>query len=77
MSHENMKKVIRENAIKSYKVKSVVERYMEAVENLTSILTKLIDSENVKSVLDEIILQNRLEFNYDGKISRYIPIYML
>jgi hypothetical protein len=71
MSHKDMRKVIRENAIKSYRVKSVVERYMEAVEeiinidDLTSILTKLIDSGNVKSVLDEIILQSRLEFNYE------------
>lgn len=71
MSHEDMKKAIKENAIKSYKVASVVERYMEAVEeiinidDLVLILKQLMNSRDIKIILDEIILQSRLEFNYE------------
>lgn len=71
ISHENMIKAIEENAIKLYKVKSVVERYMKAVEeiinidDLISMLMKLIKSNDIQGILDEIILQSRLEFNYD------------
>jgi len=71
MSHDDMKKAIKENAIKSYKVKSVVNRYMDAVEEIINIddliliLKQLIKSGDVKSILDEIILQSRLEFNYE------------
>lgn len=71
MPHQEMFKAIEENAIKSYKVKSVVQRYMDAVEeiinldDLISILKELIESNDTKDVLDEIILQSKLEFNYE------------
>ena len=67
MPHNEMIAAIKDNAIKSYKIKSVVQRYMDAVEeiinidDLTSILMELIDSGGIEGILSEIILQRNIK----------------
>lgn len=61
---------IQEQAIAKYKIQSVVDGYMEAVEeiitvaDLSSFFDELVLSERVQEVMLEIIQQGKLEFNY-------------
>lgn len=68
-SVEKINQKIKENAVKSYSVEAVVDRYMSCIEEIinTSILSErlveVIDKGYLKEVLDEIIKQSRIEFN--------------
>lgn len=71
ISIEELLKMIKENAKSQYGVNAIVIKYMEAVEEIFNI-PKLIESLNFaveagyqKPILDEIIIQSKLEFNYD------------
>lgn len=61
---------IEENATATYAVKAIVKRYMESIEeiinisNLRTILNKLIQDGKIKEIINEIIWQSRVEFNY-------------
>jgi len=61
---------IEKNAKATYGVKAIVKRYMESIEEiinilkLRSILNDLVKDEKVKEIMNEIILQSRVEFNY-------------
>ena len=69
-SERNLVKGIRNNAIKIYYVKAVVERYMRCIEeiiNISRLRHCFIDAVKqgyLKNILDEIILQSKVEFNY-------------
>ena len=61
---------IRKHAIERYKVRSVVETYMSAVEEIINIATLesffnvLVDTGQVGAVMDEIVAQSMVEFNF-------------
>jgi hypothetical protein len=70
-SKDNLLQKIRDNAYKMYSIKSIVEKYMSCIEEVINIQTlrERFNSANqqgyLKAILDEIILQSKLEFNYD------------
>ncbi|WP_241537625.1 hypothetical protein [Cyanobacterium aponinum] len=70
-SQNEILKKIEENAINTYTVKAIVKRYMDSIEeiinipNLRIILNELIQDGKTKEIMDEIILQSKVEFNYD------------
>lgn len=61
---------IRSAAIKSYGIEAIVERYMDCIEELINIPTlhnrfgEIIGKGDLKNVLEEIIIQSKVEFNY-------------
>lgn len=66
-----LKKNLSESAKKTYVVDAIVNRYMDCIEEiinipkLKSIFESLIEQGNASSVLEEIILQSKVEFNYE------------
>jgi hypothetical protein len=64
---------VREQATSRYKVKAVVRRYMESVEEVINIpeLMKRFDEvlgrKRGRKVIEEIVLQSRVEFHVDGE----------
>jgi hypothetical protein len=62
---------LEENARNKYGVKAVIDKYMSCIEEIINIPMLLERFEGVKSqgylrnVLDEIILQSKVEFNFD------------
>jgi len=70
---EDILQRIRENASKTYSITTIVEKYMSCVEEVINIPTLILRfKETVKQgylnkVLDEIILQSKVEFNYEDE----------
>ncbi len=64
---------IRENANRVYTVKAIVEKYMECIEEVINInrlqdcFIKAVKQGYLKNILDEIILQSKVEFNYQDE----------
>jgi len=62
---------IRENASKTYSITAIVEKYMSCVEEVINIPTLVLRfKETIKQgylnkILNEIILQSKVEFNYE------------
>lgn len=71
-STEDLLKKIRENAGKTYLIKAIVDKYMACIEEIINIPIlndrfKVANRQGyLKKILDEIILQSKVEFNYDG-----------
>ncbi|PZQ08192.1 MAG: restriction endonuclease [Aliarcobacter butzleri] len=71
LTDQEMRNIIYNNALKSYNIPEIVKRYMDSIEDiiniqdLIDILNHQIYSGEIKDVLNEIVLQSRLEFNYD------------
>lgn len=71
-SAEDVLKHIREQAENRYRVKAIVNRYMDAVEEIINIpeLIKRFDlvlaQKSGEAVIQEIVLQSRLEFNVEA-----------
>ena len=69
-SVENLHQKLRENAVKSYLIEAVVERYLSCIEELVNIpvLTQRfrngVKQGYLNSILKEIITQSKVEFNY-------------
>jgi hypothetical protein len=63
---------LRNNAVDTYKIEKVVDKYMNCIEEIINIpkllacLSKVIERGDLSKILDEIILQSRVEFNYNG-----------
>ena len=63
---------IKDNALKTYSINAIVEEYMSCVEEIINIPTLVLRfKETVKQgylnkILNEIILQSKVEFNYEG-----------
>lgn len=62
---------LRDNALKMYVIESIVDKYMKCIEELINIPTlracfEVVQAKGLLSgVLDEIILQSKVEFNYE------------
>ena len=69
-SVEQIRREIREKAVEKYKIEAVVETYMEAVEEIINVkglvnaFNDIVGSGDLESVMEEIILQSKIEFNY-------------
>jgi len=64
---------IKENASKTYSIKAIVEKYMSCVEEVINIPTlvlrfkEAIKQGYLNKILEEIILQSKVEFNYEDE----------
>jgi hypothetical protein len=65
-----IREAIRDQAVAKYKIEAVVESYMNAVEeilnvtDLVSAFNEVVISGRLQEVMDEIVLQSKVEFNY-------------
>ncbi|MDR2761605.1 MAG: hypothetical protein LBB88_03280 [Planctomycetaceae bacterium] len=70
-SPKEILKKIKENAYKTYSIKTIVEKYMNCIEeviNITVLISrfeKAVRQGYLNQILEEIILQSKLEFNYE------------
>lgn len=70
-SVDRLKANIREKAAEQYPVSAVVERYMGCIEELINVpllidyFKQAIDKSYLNAIIDEIIRQSKVEFNYD------------
>ena len=70
-SSENLRQRLHDDAIKTYSVDAIVKRYMECIEELINIprlkevFAEVKTRGDVSAVLDEIILQSKVEFNFE------------
>lgn len=70
-SIENIKHQIKQNALKLYPVKDILDRYLECIEEVINIpilidfFINAIEKNLINNILDEIINQSKLEFNYN------------
>lgn len=61
---------IKDNASKTYPVNAIVERYMQSIEEVINIpilrerFNEATKNGYLKSILDEIVIQSKVEFNY-------------
>lgn len=68
---ESLLRKLEENARKQYGVKSIIDNYMSCIEEIINIPILIKRFEEVKSqgylrnVLNEVILQSKVEFNFD------------
>lgn len=66
-----IRKKIEEKAIEKYKIDAVVRAYMNAIEeiinteSLIKYFNKIVQSGCLNEVMDEIVIQSKLEFNYN------------
>ncbi|MBT1712169.1 hypothetical protein KK062_28265 [Fulvivirgaceae bacterium PWU5] len=64
-------KKIRDNAGKTYSIKAIVDKYMDCIEEIINIPTindrfnDAVKQGYLKSILDEIVTQSKVEFNYE------------
>ena len=64
-------KNIKKGAIQQYGVDKVVDRYMSAIEEIINIstleetLNKIEQKDKLTDVLEEILIQSKIEFNYE------------
>jgi hypothetical protein len=70
-SVENLHQKLKENAVKSYLVEAIVERYLDCIEELINIpvlverFRKTVAQGTLNQILNEIIKQSKVEFNYE------------
>lgn len=70
-SAESLLKKIKENAEKQYSVKAVVEKYISCIEEIINIqeltdrFKKAVELGYLNGILSEIIIQSKVEFNYE------------
>ncbi len=70
---EEILRKIKKNASKTYSITAIVEKYMSCVEEVINIPTLIsrfketVKQDYLSNVLDEIILQSKVEFNYEDE----------
>lgn len=70
-SVEEILNQIKQNAIKQYGIETIVERYMSSIDEVINIpmlilyLNEIYRNKRIDDVLKEIILQSKIEFNYE------------
>lgn len=70
-SQEEIYSYLEKSALSYYGVKTIVQKYMNSVEEIINIpkIIKIFDDQvrknRIKEIMDEIVIQSRLEFNYD------------
>jgi hypothetical protein len=68
---EIIKNKIQAQAISKYKVKAIVKRYLDCIEEIINIpilwekMSLIIEDNKIHNVINEIILHSKLEFNID------------
>ena len=68
---ETLLKKIRDNAGKTYSIKAIVDKYMNCIEEVINIpvlnqrFKEAVKQGYLKNILDEIIIQSKVEFNYE------------
>lgn len=69
-SIQSIQNEIRKQAIRKYKIESVVKSYMNAVEEIINVddlinsFERIVESGQISNVMEEIIAQSKVEFNY-------------
>ena len=64
---------IKNNALKIYSVKAVVDKYMQCIEEIINIhslhkfFVEAVKQRYLKDILNEIVLQSKVEFNYSDE----------
>ena len=72
-SEDVIRKAIREQAVAKYKIEAIVEAYMTAVERIINVddlmkaFKEVIQSGRLQEVMDEIVIQSKVEFNYNDQ----------
>jgi hypothetical protein len=67
---EHLKKKIQDNANKTYSINAIVDKYMACIEEIINIpilnlrFNEAVNQGYLNSILDEIVLQSKVEFNY-------------
>lgn len=67
---EILKTKIKDSAIKTYTITSIVEKYMDCIEEIINIpilnerFNKAVELGYLNNILDEIVIQSKVEFNY-------------
>lgn len=70
---ESILSQLRTNATKSYVIKSIVDKYMECIEEIINIhrlkecFAEIEENGSLDAVLNEIVTQSKVEFNYDDE----------
>jgi len=76
---DRIRAAIRTKAQEKYKIDAVVDSYMNAIEeiinsnDLAMAFDAVVKSGKLQEVMDEIILQSKLEFNYTADSDQWIP----
>jgi hypothetical protein len=71
LEEKEIYKQLESNAQSMYGINAVVRRYMESIEEvinipkLTEIFSEQVEREKVKEIMAEIVLQSKVEFNYE------------
>lgn len=71
-SISTLKRRIEEQAEEQYSIKAIVSRYMACIEEIINVpilierLEEVIAQEHLGDILNEIIKQSKVEFNYEG-----------
>ncbi len=72
-SEDQILAIIRAQAEAKYKIEAVVDAYMEAVEEVINVVdlinyfNDIVDSGRLSEVMEEIMLQSKVEFNYNDE----------
>ena len=67
---KDLLKKIRENASKAYSIKAIVDKYMDCIEEvinipiLNNLFKKTVKLGYLNNILDEVVTQSKVEFNY-------------
>ncbi|MCY1347026.1 hypothetical protein D9M69_331250 [compost metagenome] len=70
---DQIRSAIRAQAIAKYKIEAIVDSYMSAVEEIINIkdlveaFGTVVKSNQLQSVMDEIVVQSKVEFNYSDE----------
>ncbi len=70
---DQIRAAIRQYAVLKYKIDVVVDSYMKAVEEIINVadlveaFDKVVQSGGLQAVMDEIVLQSKVEFNYNDE----------
>lgn len=68
---KNLLKKIRDNATKTYSIKAIIDKYMACIEEVIDIPTlnkrfnEAVKQGYLNKILDEIVTQSKVEFNYE------------
>jgi len=69
-SADQIKESIREQAKSKYKIKAIVDSYMSSIEEIINVpdlinhFNTIVQSNSLQQVMEEIIIQSKVEFNY-------------
>ncbi len=70
-SINDLRNRLKEGAEKQYPVRAIVERYMSCIEEIINLevlrerFRALVKQGHLRSTLDEVIVQSKVEFNYE------------